>query len=70
MVTILDIHRREALCELLSLRDPFDALRGHRLVLEGRADRHNQLPRLASIYMQSKLGELRDRAALRDDVRC
>jgi hypothetical protein len=68
MVTISDVHRREALCELLSMHDAFDALRGHRLVLEGRPDRHNQLPRLASVYMQAKLNELRDRAALRDDV--
>jgi hypothetical protein len=69
MVTLSDIHRREALCELLSLRDEFDALRSHRLVLEGRTDRHNQLPRLASVYMQARLNELRDRASLRDDPR-
>jgi hypothetical protein len=70
MVTISDIHRREALCELLSMRDPFDALRGHRLVLEGRPDRHDQLPRLAAVYTQAKLSELRDRAALCNGVRC
>ena len=68
MVTISDIQRREAVCELLSMPDPFDALRRHRLVLEGRPDRYDQIPQITAVYVQTKLSGLRDRAALRADA--
>ena len=50
-----DLVRRQALIELLAKSDPFDAQRRHHLVLEGRPDRHNEVLRLASIYIQTKL---------------
>ena len=61
-----DVQRREALCELLTLRDSFDELRRHRTVLDGSPDRHQQIPRLVAAYIQTKLTELRDRAELRE----
>ena len=68
MTTQGDIHRREALCELVRMRDPFDAQRRHRVVCEGRPDRHAQIPRLAAIHIQTRMIELGDRAALREDI--
>jgi len=61
MVVHSDLARRQALIELLAKSDPFDAQRRHRLVLEGRPDRHSEVLRLASIYIQTKLLEMRGR---------
>jgi hypothetical protein len=61
-----DMERRRALVELLARPEALDQRRRHRLILEGRPDRHQQLPRLASAYVQAKLLELRDRQALRE----
>lgn len=47
--------RRQALIELLSLPDSPDLRRGHRLTIEGRADRHQILPRLAAAFVQQYL---------------
>lgn len=66
MSTHADLERRLAMIELLSRPDPFDALRIHRRVLEGRADRHTQLPRLASAYVQGRLLEMRERESGRE----
>lgn len=61
-----DLERRQALIELLAQPEASDQFRRHRVLLEGRPDRHEQLPRLASAYVQAKLVELRDRQALRE----
>jgi hypothetical protein len=60
-----DMARRQALIELLAKSDPFDAQRRHRLVLEGRPDRHTVVLRLAAVYIQTKLLEMRGREAER-----
>ena len=62
---ISDIERRLALVELLAHADPVDNLRRHRLVFEGHPDRYKQVPQLASVYVQMKLNELRERESLR-----
>jgi hypothetical protein len=61
MVVHSDLARRQALIELLAKSDPFDAQRRHRLVFEGRPDRHSVVLRLAAIYIQTKLLEMRGR---------
>lgn len=59
MSSLSDITRRQALIELLATKDPFDAQRRHQVVIEGRPDRHDQVLRLASVYIQAKLLEMR-----------
>ena len=58
-----DITRRVALCELLEMPDPPDLHRGFVSRLEGKADRHEQLPLLAAAFAREKVLELRRRAA-------
>ena len=57
--------RQEAICELLARRDPIDEYRRHRHVLDGRPDRHHQIPQLALTYIQGKLLAWREAEALR-----
>ena len=57
--------RQDAICELLARHDPIDEHRRHRHVLDGRPDRHNQIPRLALTYIQGKLLALREAESLR-----
>ena len=65
MKTQSDLARRQALLELIAREDPFDGHRKHRLVLAGRADRHNQVSRLAATYLQAKLLEMREAQPIR-----
>lgn len=58
-----NITRRLALYELLEIPDPPGMHRSHVVRLEGKPDRHNQLPMLAAAFVRSKIQELRQRAA-------
>jgi hypothetical protein len=60
-----DIERRQAIVDLLSIPDSAHLRRGHRLVLPGKPDRHQQLPLLAAAFVQQKLLELGEREAYR-----
>ena len=57
----MDMERRQALAQLLAQPDDPDLQRGHRVLLDGRPDRHEMVPYLAAAYVQSKLLELRER---------
>jgi hypothetical protein len=59
-----DIERRLAIVDLMSRPDGPELHRGHRLILEGKADRYRLVPRLASVFIQAKLLELSERRAL------
>jgi hypothetical protein len=56
-----DNDRRQALVDLMSIPDSPDLHRGHRITVEGRADRYQLLPYLAASFVQSKLIELGER---------
>jgi hypothetical protein len=56
-----DMERRQAIIELLARPDAPDIHRGHRLTLEGRADRHQLVRDLAAAFVQTKLLEMHDR---------
>ncbi|MGE3957746.1 MAG: hypothetical protein AB7H96_13585 [Vicinamibacterales bacterium] len=62
-----DLVRRQALYELLAAPDPPDLHRGYVRVLEGKPDRHAQLPLLAAKFVQARLLEIRERAPLGDE---
>jgi hypothetical protein len=62
-----EMARRQALAELLALPDSPDLRRGFRITVEGRPDRYDQLPYLASVFVQAKLLELRERDELRSE---
>jgi hypothetical protein len=53
-----DLVRRQALYELLAEPDPPELHRGFVLRLEGKPDRHAQLPRLAATFVQARLLEV------------
>jgi hypothetical protein len=57
-----NITRRLALSELLEKPDPPGMHRGHVMRLEGKPDRHEQLPLLAVAFVRAKLAEIRQRA--------
>ena len=57
-----DITRRVAIYKLLEMPDPPDLHRGHIARLEGKPDRHDQLPVLAAAFARGKLLEFRLRA--------
>jgi hypothetical protein len=57
----LDLERRQAIIDLLSLPDTPDLHRSHRLTFEGKQDRHQMLPHLAAVFVQAKLLDLRER---------
>lgn len=63
-----DLVRRQALYELLAYPDPPDLHRGFVRRLEGKPDRHAQLPLLAAKFVQARLLEIRERAPLQDEV--
>ena len=56
-----DLERRQAIVELLEIPDSPDLHRGHRLTVEGRADRFSMVRDLAAIFVQTKLLELYER---------
>jgi hypothetical protein len=60
--------RRQAIVELLSIPDPPDLHRSHRVTVDGSPDRHQLLPSLAAAFVQSRLLELREREALRRET--
>jgi hypothetical protein len=60
--------RRQALYELLSEPDPPDLHRGFVRRLEGKPDRHAQLPLLAAKFVQARLLEIRERAPLAEEL--
>ena len=60
----LDIERRLAIAELLEKPDPPDLrYRGNRLRLEGKPERFELVPMLASAFVQAKLLALYERRA-------
>jgi hypothetical protein len=60
----IDIERRLAIAELLAQPDPPDLrYRGHRVLLEGKAERFRLVPLLASAFVQAKLLALHERRA-------
>jgi hypothetical protein len=65
----IDAERRHALVALLSLPDSPDLRRGHRRTVEGRPDRFEMVPHLASTFIQAKLLEFRDRDTSAGQVR-
>ena len=60
--------RWQAIVDLLSLPDPPDLRRSHRLTVEGRPDRHRLLPSLAAVFVQARILESREREALRREI--
>lgn len=62
-----DLVRRQALCELLAVPDPPDLHRGFVRRLEGKPDRHAQLPLLASKFVQARLLEIQERVPIGDE---
>ena len=63
-----DLVRRQALYELLAEPDPPDLHRGYVRRLEGKPDRHAQLPLLAAKFVQARLHEIRERAPLSEEA--
>ena len=60
----MDIERRLAIAELLTQPDPPELHhRGHRVRLEGKPERFDLVPRLASAFVQAKLLALHERRA-------
>ncbi|MGE0449876.1 MAG: hypothetical protein AB7Q29_09875 [Vicinamibacterales bacterium] len=64
---VSDLARRQALYELLAEPDPPDLHRGFVRRLEGKPDRHAQLPLLAATFVQARLLDIRDEAPAPDD---
>src|SRR4051812_12557539 len=62
-----DLARRQAIYELLAEPDPPDLHRGYVRRLDGKPDRHAQLPLLAAKFVQARLLEIRERAPLQDE---
>ncbi len=62
-----DLVRRQALYELLAEPDPPDLHRGFVRRLEGKPDRHAQVPLLAAKFVQARLLEIQESAPLVDD---
>ena len=57
-----DLQRRQALLQLLSLPDAPELRRGHYLTVEGRADRHQLIHKLANTFIQHYLMDLEERS--------
>jgi hypothetical protein len=64
----LDMERRQAIVDLLSLPDTPDLHRSHRLTVEGRPDRYQLLPHLAAVFVQARLLDLQEREGLRQST--
>lgn len=60
------IERQHAIIELLDQPDDPDLHRGHRLTVEGRADRYRLVPYFVSAFVQAKLLELHERETQRN----
>ena len=56
-----NIQRRLAIAELLAQPDPPELRRGHRLRLDGKPERYDQVPRLSAVFVQAKLLALHER---------
>ncbi len=54
-----NIARRVALCQLLEMPDPPEMHRGNMRRLDGKPDRHEQLPTLAAAFARGKMIEFR-----------
>jgi hypothetical protein len=63
-----DLIRRQALYELMAVPDPPDLRRGFIRVLDGKPDRHAQLPLLAAKFVQARLLEIRERVPIAEEV--
>jgi hypothetical protein len=63
-----DLVRRQALYELLAEPDPPELHRGFVRLLEGKPDRHAQLPMLAAKFVQARLLEIREQAPLSEET--
>jgi len=53
-----DFTRRQALIDLMALKDEFDQFRIHRLTCAGKPERYAEVSRLTSIFVQRRLLEL------------
>jgi hypothetical protein len=62
---VVDLERRQAIVDLLSRPDATDRQRRFRQTLAGSPQRYQWVPYLASVFIQSKLLELRERDASR-----
>jgi len=57
-----ELERRQALMELMEIRDEFDNLRRNRMIFEGDPDRFVTLiPHVTSAFVQGRLLELEHR---------
>jgi hypothetical protein len=59
----IDFERRQAIAELLAQPDPPELCRGHRLRLEGKAERFSMVQTIAAAYVQTRLLALQERRA-------
>lgn len=59
----VNIEKRQALIDLLSLPDAPDLRRGHHRTVEGRSDRYRMLPHLAASFVQWHMMEMEERRA-------
>ena len=59
----IDFERRQAIAELLAQPDPPELRRGHRLRVEGKADRFAMVQTIAAAYVQARLLALQERRA-------
>lgn len=59
----IDFERRQAIAELLAQPDPPELHRGHRLSVQGKADRFSVAQILAAAYVQRRMLELQERRA-------
>jgi hypothetical protein len=64
-----DLVRRQAIYDLLAEPDPPDLHRGFVRRLDGKPDRHAQLPLLAAKFVQARLLEIREQAPILDEQR-
>jgi len=64
-----DLQRRQALLQLLSLPDAPELHRGHSVTVEGRADRHQLVHKLANCFIQHYLMELEERSGRSSAIR-
>ena len=65
-VCVDDVRRRLAIAELLDQPDPPELRRGHRLRIEGKAERFAMLTKLSALYVQARLIALEERRSAAD----
>ena len=58
---MLDMERRLAIAALLAQPDPPELRRAHRLIVAGKPERFELVPRLSAVFVQAKLLALHER---------